>query len=103
MKVNPMAARAPQVDQLEEESRLSPEERAKLHDAARQFEAIFLNQMVGAMRKTVQPNAWMPQSQGEKIYQGMLDSEHAQRMADSNQFGLSDMIYEHLLRSSGGR
>jgi Rod binding domain-containing protein len=45
----------------------------------------------------------IPQSQGEKIYQGMLDNEHAERMAQSNQLGLSDMIYEHLLRSSGGR
>ncbi len=97
------APMAPAVQQLEDESRLSPEQREKLHAVAQQFEAVFLNQMVGAMRKTIQPNALMPQGQGEKIYQGMLDGEHAERMAQSNQFGLSDLIYEHLLRSSGGR
>ena len=87
----------------EPESNLSPEDQRKLKEVAQQFEAVFLNEVVGAMRKTVQPNGWMPQSQGEKIYQSMLDTEHANAMAQSNQFGLSDLIYEHLLRSSGGR
>lgn len=91
------------VQQMEEDARMTPEDKEKLHTVARQFEAVFLNQMVGAMRKTVQPNALIPQGQGEKIYQSMLDTEHAERMAQANQFGLSDMIYEHLLRSSGGR
>lgn len=86
-----------------DDSHLSPEDKEKLRTVAKQFEAVFVNQMVGAMRKTIQPNGLMPQSQGEKIYQGMLDTEHAGKLAESNQFGLSDMIYEHLLRSSGGR
>ncbi len=101
MKVQPPMT--PGLQQLEDEARLSPEERGKLRAVAQQFEAVFLNQMVGAMRKTVQPNAMMPESQGEKIYKSMLDSEHAEAMAQSNQFGLSDMIYEHLLRTAGGR
>lgn len=87
----------------EEDSRLDPEQKAKLRQVAQQFEAVFLNQMVGAMRKTVTPGGIVPQGQGEKIYQSMLDSEHASAMAQSGQFGLTDMIYEHLLRSSGGR
>ncbi len=88
---------------VEDDSRLSPEEKEKLRTVAKQFEAVFVNQMVGAMRKTVQPNGLIPQSQGERIYQGMLDTEHADKLAESNQFGLSELIYEHLLRSSGGR
>jgi flagellar protein FlgJ len=86
-----------------DDSHMSPEEKEKLRTVARQFEAVFVNQMVGAMRKTVQPNGLMPQSQGEKIYQGMLDTEYADRLSQSNQFGLSDLIYEHLLRTSGAR
>ncbi len=102
MKVEPGFV-PPGLVQREDDSHLPPEQREKLREVSRQFEAVFLNQMVGAMRKTVQPNGIVQQGQGEKIYQSMLDAEHAERMAQSNQFGLSDMIYEHLLRSSGGR
>jgi Rod binding domain-containing protein len=59
--------------------------------------------MVNAMRKTIQPGGLTPPSQGERVYQGMLDTQHAEHMAESNQLGMSDLIYEHLLRSSGGR
>ncbi|MBY0371885.1 rod-binding protein, partial [bacterium] len=41
--------------------------------------------------------------QGERIYQSMLDSEHAGKIAESNQLGLSNLIYEHLLRTTGAR
>lgn len=88
---------------VDEESRLSPEEREKLKDVARQFESVFLNQVVGAMRKTIQPSGFLPQGQGEKIYTEMLDSEYSQTMAQSDQFGVSELLYQHLLRSAEGR
>jgi peptidoglycan hydrolase FlgJ len=93
----------PAIAVLESEAGLSESDRTKLRAVAQQFEAVFVNQMVGAMRKTVQPGGLVPQGQGEKIYQGMLDAQHADHLAESRQLGLSDLIYEHLLRSSGGR
>lgn len=86
-----------------EDSSLSAEQREKLQEVAQQFEAVFINQMVGAMRKSVQNGGLIPESQGEKVYKSMLDNEYAAKMAESRQFGLSDLIYEHLLRSSGAR
>lgn len=99
MKIEPISVPAAQHD----DAHLSPEDRAKLRSVAQQFEGVFLNQMVNAMRKTIQPGGLTPPSQGERVYQGMLDTQHAERMAESNQLGMSDLIYEHLLRSSGGR
>ena len=74
-----------------------------LRKASRQFEAMFMNQLIGAMRKTVGEGGLIPQSQGEKVYQSMLDSEYAGAIAESQQIGLSKIIYEHLLRSQLGR
>ena len=65
---------------------------------ARQYEALFVNHLVGAMRKTVVPNGLIPQSQGEKVYQGMLDYEYSQKIADTGELGLARMIYDHLLQ-----
>lgn len=74
-------------------------ENPAVRKVAQQFESIFINQMVGAMRKTVSKDSFVPESHAEKVYQGMLDSEYSQRMAESGQFGLSQLIYEHLLRT----
>lgn len=76
------------------------EENPELRKVAKQFEAVFINQMIGAMRKTVPSGGLIPESNAERVFKGMLDSENAQRMADSEQLGLSQMIYEHLLRTA---
>ncbi|NBX92354.1 MAG: flagellar biosynthesis protein FlgJ [Proteobacteria bacterium] len=78
-------------------------ENPELKKVAKQFEAVFINQMIGAMRKTVTPGGLIPESNAERVFKGMLDSEHAERMADAEQLGLSKIIYEHLLRTSQGK
>ena len=78
-------------------------ENKQLRDVSRSFEAMFTNQLVTAMRKTVVKDGFFKESQAEKIYQGMLDSEYSQRMAETEQIGLSKVIYEQLLRAQSGR
>jgi Rod binding domain-containing protein len=56
--------------------------------------------MVQAMRSTVTQQGIIPQSQGEKIYRSMLDSEYSQKMADTEQLGLGRIIYDQLLRKA---
>lgn len=74
------------------------EQKEKLKAVSQQFEAIFVNQLVGEMRKTVNRSDLVPESQGEKVYQSMLDNEYSQKIADSDQLGLAKIVYEHLLR-----
>jgi peptidoglycan hydrolase FlgJ len=78
---------------------ISEEEKAALRKVSQGFEAIFVNQMVGEMRKTVEKGSLVPESQAERIYSSMLDQEYSGQIADSQQIGLSKMIYEHLLRN----
>ena len=73
----------------------------KIMQAAKQFESLFVNQLVSAMRKTVVKSGFVPESNAERVYQSMQDQQYAERISDTEQLGLSKMIYEHLLRSSG--
>lgn len=90
----------PGIPPIRAEIDIGGEKRTELMQAAKSFEAVFVNQMVNAMRQTVQKGGMLPESQAEKIYQGMLDSEYSQQLADTEQIGLSHMIYEHLLRAA---
>jgi len=98
MKINPNPSPA-----LPTPGEAQPAENKELKKVAKQFEAVFINQMIGAMRKTVTPGGLIPESNAERVFKGMLDSENAERMADSEQLGLSQIIYDHLLRTSQGR
>lgn len=73
------------------------EQREQMEAVSRQFEAIFVNQLVSEMRKTVHKNDFFKESHAEKVFQGMLDSEYAQKVAQSDQLGLAQLIYQHLL------
>jgi Rod binding domain-containing protein len=72
----------------------------KLMEVSKQFEGIFVNQMVSAMRKTVVRQGIVPESHAERVYQGMLDQEHAQKLTDSGELGLAALVYQHLKTQS---
>ncbi|MBF0424937.1 MAG: rod-binding protein [Magnetococcales bacterium] len=75
-------------------------ERKRLKEAVADFEAIFVRQMLGAMRKTVPDDgdkALIKKSNGEKVFQEMLDSEYADRVSRRpNGLGLKEMLYQKL-------
>ncbi|MFM8314971.1 MAG: rod-binding protein [Deltaproteobacteria bacterium] len=79
------------------------EKHPEIRQVAKQFEGLFINQMVSAMRKTVVKGGLVPESNAERIYQSMIDSHYSEKMADTEQLGLSQMIYDHLLRQSGSK
>lgn len=92
MKIDPKTAQAPK-----------QEEHPEVRKVSKQFEAIFVNQLVGAMRKTVTKGNLIPESNAERIYQSLLDAEYAQKISDTEQLGLANMVYDHLLRKAGAR
>lgn len=76
--------------------------RQALREVSREFEAIFLNQLVAAMRKTVPDGGLIEKSSAEEIFQGMLDEEWAKRLAGRNgPGGLSQILYQQLSRQLG--
>lgn len=97
MKINPS------VDTLSQSQNKKKEEHPEVRKVAKQFEALFVNQMISAMRKTVVKGGLVPESNAERVYQSMLDSQYSEKMSDTEQLGLSQIIYDHLLRQSRAR
>ncbi len=78
----------------------SGKDKERLRDAARDFEAIFLNLMLGSMRKTVQKDSRFSGGPAEGVFQGMLDQEFATGAArKGNGLGIGEMLYRSLERA----
>ena len=76
--------------------------RHALKEESKEFESIFVYQMITAMRKTVAESSLIKKSNGEIIFEGMLDEEWARKLSGQNSMsGLSDVIYRQLSRQLG--
>lgn len=73
---------------IAEQERVTPEEMA----AAKGVESMLVDHMIQEMRKSVPENSLMPPSQGERIFQSMLDSEYAKAIAESSPLGIADLV-----------
>jgi len=94
LPLSALTLQASQLKKLPETKGVSDE--AKLRDAANDFEAIFINQMLKTMRKTSFESDLLPKSEGEKVFQSLLDEQYAQISAKSGSLGLGEMIYQQL-------
>ena len=68
----------------------------KLLDACREFESLFVNQLLKEMRKTVGKDGILPESHERSIYQGMFDEEVAKQVAQKGSLGLAEMLFQQL-------
>ena len=71
-------------------------EEAKLQEACKQFETLFLNQMMAQMRKTVGSSGFMGGGQTEEMFQGMLDEERAKNWAQEGGVGLANILFQQM-------
>ncbi len=71
---------------------------SKLYKVCQDFESIFIKQMLNVMRKTVHKTGLMDGGMAEEIFEDMLYDDYALKMAQSSQFGISDMLYKELFR-----
>ncbi|MDY6052814.1 MAG: rod-binding protein [Anaerovibrio sp.] len=81
------------------EAELIPEQikyNKKLMEACKGFESMFIQMMYRQMRQTVPENSLFGESQGEKIFRDMLDTQLADNMADAGGLGLAKVIYQQL-------
>jgi Rod binding domain-containing protein len=70
---------------------------AKLHDAATQFEGVFLEMLMNAMQDTVpEQSIFGEENASEQTWQGMLNDERAQAIAKNGAFGLAQQLENQL-------
>lgn len=85
-------------DQAENLEKKTSTSKKALKDAAEQFEALFLNQLLTEMRRTVPENDLFGDQQAEKLFQSMLDQEITLNSAQSQSMGLAKLIYDQMSR-----
>lgn len=74
----------------------SMNDKQKVEVLAKEFESIFLNQMLKSMRSTIQKNKVINGGSGEEMFQGMQDEELARQMAYAQNGGLSSALVSQL-------
>ena len=77
-------------------------DRTKLAAAARQFEAIFVRQMLAAARKSTFGGEDVLGGKGLETFRTMQDEKFADLAAASGAFGLAKMIEQQLSAQVGG-
>jgi flagellar protein FlgJ len=68
----------------------------RLYKACREFEAIYIKQMLNVMRKTVDRSGLLDGGFAQEVFEDMLYDEYAKKMAEHAGFGLSDSLYRQL-------
>jgi len=69
---------------------------ARLKKQCREFESVFYNSMLKAMRKTIIKTDLFDGGKGEEIYTSMLDEEYAKIMSKNGNDSLANALYNQL-------
>ena len=80
----------------------TPADRPGMKKAAEDFESLFLNIVLKAMRDTVPKSGLIDGGNAEDIYKGMLDEEYSKMMAQQRHTGLADNIEAFMLQAQSG-
>jgi len=68
----------------------------RLRKASQEFEAIFIRQMLHAMRKTIPNGGLLERGLQMEVYESMFDEKVAEKIARRNQLGLAELIFRQL-------
>ena len=77
-------------------------QRARLREAAQAFEAVFLRQMIGAMRQARLADDPFA-SQGTEQFRDMADARLADSMSQQGSFGIAELLLAQFDRNGGSR
>lgn len=69
---------------------------AKKWKVARDFEAMFMNQIMKSMRSTIKSGGLTEESNGRKIFTEMLDSEYSKMSSGQGPGSLAEFIYRQM-------
>ena len=73
----------------------SPEKR-KLYEAAKEFEAYFVEKMFLEMKKNVPKNPMFHGGYAEDMFDDMLLTERVRKISNNTEFGLAEKMYQQL-------
>ena len=72
--------------------------RAHLAEAAKQFEAVLVSQMLGGMFEGISTDGPFGGGEGEAMFRSLMLDEYGKQIVNQGGFGLSDAITKSLLK-----
>lgn len=75
-----------------------PADLKRMREAARSFEAIFIQQMMKGMRQPGASGGLTGKGSGQQMYQDLADEEMARSLSQKGGIGLADYLMRHLSR-----
>jgi peptidoglycan hydrolase FlgJ len=76
---------------------------AKLKKASEDFEALFFNQLMQSLRRTVLKSKLLEEAPGKEVYQSLFDREISKKMAQKGALGLGKIIYRNVMEHEKAR
>lgn len=95
------AAAAPPVQRPSGSGKKIDEKRLK--QAAQDFEALFINQLLQSMRRTVGKSGLLGDAPGKDVYQSLFDREISRKLAQQGGLGLGNTMVQKILEKEKGR
>lgn len=78
--------------QTAQNSKLDPKKLQEIDDSAKDFESMFISQMLQPMFDTVQTDSMFGGGQGEDTWKGMMIEQYGREISNAGGIGLSDDI-----------
>ena len=70
----------------------------KVEDAAQEFEAVFIGEMLKPMFEGIETDGQFGGGKGEEIFRGMMVQEYGKMLAKNGGIGLSSQIREQMIQ-----
>ena len=77
---------------------LSEKDMARFDTVSKDFEAMFVAEMMKPMFEGIKPDPRFGGGKGEEIFQGMMLQEYGKMMAETGQLGIADAVRQELIR-----
>lgn len=105
MPINTIATNVPSpaLPNVPEVSGRKKVDEQKLKKASEDFEALFINQLMQSMRRTVLKSKFLDDAPGKEVYQSLFDREISKKMAQKGALGVGKIIYRSVLEHEKAR
>lgn len=77
---------------------IKDKDEAKIDAAAKDFEAMFVTEMMKPMFEQIKPDPRFGGGKGEEIFRGMMLQEYGKMMAETGQLGIADVVKQEMLK-----
>ncbi len=98
-----LTADAARTAQLATEAAAQSGDSRRIREAAEQFEAVFLAQMLSPMFETLGTGGMFGGGSGERIYRSLLVEEYGKAVARSGGVGIADQVEQEMLKLQEAR